>query len=678
MDTPFRRRALAVFLAGQCSLAAFAQNLDALSESAYLNEVPIVLTVSRLAQRVDEAPAAVTVIDRQMIRDSGAWDLSEVFRLVPGMYVAYHAARFYSTDSTVSYHGLMSETMSHRMQVLVDGRSVYSPLYGGVIWSDIPVTLEDIDRIEVVRGPNAASYGANSFIGVINIITRHSADQQGTRVSVAAGRNRTEATAHQGGRSDNLTWTISASLRNDRGEDSEIHNPTSQSFVWTKNKFDDKKIQRFNFRGDYQINLTDTLEFQFGYNGGPRQAGEVEDVFAPDKIARNYFTKFNWRRALDEGGELSVQYYDATESSSAVLQDANLFRPPLPAERNNGDVNARRRDLEVQHTFSTGKDTRVVWGGSIRRDTTFAPHDLGGGGIGVTVMPDLYETRAFNLSRLFGNLEWRPAPELLLNFGAMAENNSYTGTDVTPRVAANWHFREGQTLRLSYSEATRTPSVFEKRWEEYQRQRTGNPLLPSLLPERVKATDLGWLGKFHHLDVDFRLFHESYADLIADQRNDAANRGNLNSGSATIKGFETQVKWDINKQTRLIYGLSHAVVESPNVDRIPYTNSVPTNNQSLMLTHSLNDQWRVSLIGYQTGETHFSRTDFDANQNRGYFIPTQRRWDARVAHNFLAGKTKGELSLNIQNLTNAEYYEFRHDNQVPGRMAWVNLRLEMD
>ncbi|MBS4095722.1 MAG: TonB-dependent receptor [Sulfuricella sp.] len=667
--------ALATCLA---SLDVQAQSAEASSESAYLSEVPIVLTVSRLAQRVDEAPAAVTVIDRQMIRDSGAWDLSEVFRLVPGMYVAYHAARFYSTDSIVSYHGLMSETMSHRMQVLVDGRSVYSPLYGGVIWNDIPVGLDDIDRIEVVRGPNAASYGANSFIGVINIITRHSADQQGARVSVATGRNREEATAQQGGRSGDLTWSISAGLRNDRGEDNEIHNPTSQSFVWTKNKFDDKKIQRLNLRGDYQINLTDTLEVQFGYNGGPRQAGEVQDVFAPNKIAHNYFTKLNWRRALEDGGELSVQYYDATESSSAPLQDANLFRPPLPADMNNGDVNARRRDLEVQHIFPAGKDTRIVWGGSVRRDTTFAPHDLGGGGIGVTVMPDLYETRAFNLTRLFGNLEWRPLSALLVNLGAMAENNSYTGTDVTPRVAANWHVVPGQTLRLSYSEATRTPSVFEKRWEEYQRLRTGNPLLPALTPERVKTYDLGYLGKYQQFDVDFRLFHENYTDLIADQRNDAANRGNLNSGSATIKGFETQVKWNITKQTRLIYGLSHAVVDSPNVDRIPYTNSVPTNNQSLMLTHSLNERWRFSLIGYQTGENHFSRTDYDVNQGRDYFIPTQRRWDARVAHNFLFGKTKGELALNVQNLANAEYYEFRHDNQVPGRVAWLSLRLEMD
>lgn len=658
-------------------MAAPAWAEDALDESAYLSEMPIVATVSRLPTRVDEAPSAVTVIDRQMIKDSGAWDLSEVFRLVPGMFVAYHASRTYMTDSLVSYHGLMSETMSSRMQVLIDGRSVYSPVFGGVIWSDLPLALDDIERIEVVRGPDSASYGANSFMGVINIITRHSADTQGKLLSLSTGRGRDDVTARYGTRNGNLTWRITASLRHDQGEDTDIHNPTSQDYIWTKNKFDDKKIQLLSFRGDYQINLTDSLEIQLGYNGGPRQAGEVNDVVAQNKRANNYFTLLNWRRALDNGGELSVKYYDATESSTAVLVQTDPSQPPLTPNMNNGDVTARRQDLEVQHIFSPGKSTRIVWGGNVRRDTTFAPHELGGGGLAVSGVPDDYNVHVYNLASLFGNWEWRPLSSLLFNLGAMAEDNSYTGTAVSPRVAANWHFVPGHTLRLSYSEATRTPTEFEKRWEAYQRQ-TVNPLLPELISEHVKAYDAGYLGKFRSLDVDFRLFREEYTDLMADHRNDAALHGNLNSGRATVKGFETQLKWNIAKQTRLIYGLSHAVVASPDVDRIPYTNSVPTNNQSLMLTHNIDNNWRVSLVGYQTGETHFDRTDYSAAANRDYFIPTQRRWDGRVAYSFPAGKARGELALNVQNLEGKEYYEFRHDNQVLGRTAWLNLRLEMD
>ncbi|MEN6586955.1 MAG: TonB-dependent receptor [Sulfuricella sp.] len=659
-------------------VSANAQSNDGLSESTYLSEMPVVLTVSRLPQRVDEAPAAVTVIDRQMIKDSGAWDLSEVFRLVPGMFVAYHASRTYMTESLVSYHGLMSETMSSRMQVLIDGRSVYSPLFGGVIWNDIPLVLDDIERIEVVRGPDSASYGANSFMGVINIITRHSADEQGKMVSFAAGRGRDETVARYGSRNGDLTWRITASVRNDKGEDSDIKNPTSQDYIWTKNKFDDKRIQQLSLRSDYQINSTDTFEFQFGYNGGPRQAGETYDIVAPNKRAENYFTELHWRRQLDQGGELSVKYYDATESSTATLVQTDPAQPPLAANMNNGDVTARRHDLEVQHTFSSGKNTRIVWGGNVRHDTVFAPHDLGGGGIANAGTPDNYEVSAYDLSSIFGNVEWRAMPDLLFNLGAMAETNSYTGTAISPRAAANWHFLPGHTLRLGYSEATRSPTVAEKRWEQYQRITKNHPLLPDLLAEQVKAFDLGYLGKFSNLDVDFRLFQEHYTELISDHRDDAANHGNLNSGRARVTGFETQLKWDISKQTRLIYSLAHAEVDSPNVDRIPYTDSVPTNNQSLMLTHSINDQWRVSLIGYQTGKTHFDRTDYDLAKGRDYLIPVEHRWDGRVAYSFKSGKGKGELALNIQNINDSRYYEFRHDNQVPGRTAWLSLRLEAD
>ena len=662
---------------------ALAEEIAIPTESEYLTEMPVILGASRLSQPLNEAPAAVTVIDRQMIRDSGAWDLSEVMRLVPGMFVAYHAARFYSTDSIVAYHGFMSETMSHRMQVLVDGRSVYSPLYGGVIWSDIPVAMDDIERIEVIRGPNSASYGANSFMGVINIITAHSAVTQGKRLSFSAGQGRGEAVAHYGGKNGALTYRITASLRNDQGEADGISNPDligtpADLYGWRNNKFDNKRIHQLTVRGDYQINLADTLEFQLGYNGGTRQAGEVNDWYAPNKQPQNHFEQLHWQRTLADGGGLSVQYYHTTESSHALLLNSN---PDRPNATSNGDVEITRDDLEVQHTFSPSANTRLVWGGSVRHDTTYAPHDLGSLGITLPLpdplRPDAFDTRIFNLERLFANLEWRARPDLLFNVGAMAENNTYTGTDITPRVAVNWHFLPKHTLRISQSQATRTPSVFEKAWEVYQRVEKNHPNLPTLIPERVNTSDIGYLGNFSRVDVDFRLFLEEYSSLIADRRNNAGDHGNLNLGTARIKGFETQFKWNIGENTRLIYSLSHSMVASPNTDRISYTNSVPTNNQSLLLSHNFDSHWRASVAGYFTDETHFDRTDTDVNQGRGYFIAPVHRWDGRIAYSFRTGAANGELALNVQNISDATYFEFRHDNQVPGRTAWLNLKLDL-
>jgi iron complex outermembrane receptor protein len=630
------------------------------SEDMYLEEVPVVLTASRLSQPVDEAPVAVTVIDRDMIRKSGAWDLSEVFRLVPGMFVSYHSSRFYATDSTVGYHGLLSDTMSRRMQVLLDGRSVYSPLFGGVIWSDIPVALDDIDHIEVIRGPDSASYGANSFMGVINIITRHAAEEQGKFVSLTTGRSRDEVIARYGGRSGDLTYRVTAGLRNDQGEDTFIRNPTSSEEIWTRNKFDDKKIRLFTLRADYRVNPTDELEFQLGYNGGPRQSGEWNDTVAQDKRADNHYEHLRWRRALNQGGELSVQFYHSVESSYTMQLDTS--DPAAVPE--NGNVFAQRYDLEVQHTFMPTQNTRVVWGGSVRQDSAYAPYEL-----------ETPDTLHFGLSQLFGNVEWRARPDLVFNLGAMAENNSYTGTDITPRIAANWHFLRGHTLRVSQSQATRTPSIYEKRYEEYYRA-TAYPNLKATTPERVNSTDIGYIGKFDHLDIDFRLFRDAFVDLVAGEK-EAVRAGNLNSGEAVLKGFETQLKWEVAVGTRLIYSLSHAIVSSKDANKVPYTNSVPTNTQSMMLTHDFNKAWDASLMAYQVGEVHFRETGGGPGGSGLYFIGTHRRWDGRVAYNFHSGSTKGELALVVQNLGDAQYYEFRFDNQPPGRSTWLTLKLDL-
>ena len=130
------------------AVASVGSGLVAADESVYFSELPVVASVSRLPQRLADAPTAVTVIDRDMIKASGVRDLNDVFRLVPGFQTYPHTTE----PARVSYHGLNDEDYSPRVQVLIDGRSMYSPLFGnGVNWATIPVALDDIERIEVVR-----------------------------------------------------------------------------------------------------------------------------------------------------------------------------------------------------------------------------------------------------------------------------------------------------------------------------------------------------------------------------------------------------------------------------------------------------------------------------------------------------------------------------------------------
>lgn len=145
-------------------------------------DLPQVLTATRLKQSAAGVPGSMTVLDSQLIRASGARDIPELLRLVPGMMIGYSA----SNQPTVNYHG-SNVSEARRMQVLIDGRSVYRAGLATVDWSDIPVALEDIERIEVFRGPNTVSYGANALMAVVNILTRSPADSQGTRLKLSRG-----------------------------------------------------------------------------------------------------------------------------------------------------------------------------------------------------------------------------------------------------------------------------------------------------------------------------------------------------------------------------------------------------------------------------------------------------------------------------------------------------------
>ena len=133
-----------------------------LSEHEFLADFPTVLSASRLRQNASETPQAVTVIDQAMIRASGAREFAELFRLVPGFTVSY-VTYVKGLQPIVSYHGLGREFFS-RLQVLIDGRSINNATLGGVDWSEFPFTPDDIDRIEVVRGPSNATHGIGAFL----------------------------------------------------------------------------------------------------------------------------------------------------------------------------------------------------------------------------------------------------------------------------------------------------------------------------------------------------------------------------------------------------------------------------------------------------------------------------------------------------------------------------------
>ncbi len=231
------------------------------SEQDFLQEFPVVLSASRLSQPLSEAPNAMTVIDRNMIVASGFRNLPDVFSLVPGMYVSYYSG----AQPIVSYHG-STDQYARAMQVLIDGRSVYMPPLGTVDWAGLPITLDDIERIEVIRGPAAASYGANSVHGVINIITRDAGAIKGTRVAVTRGNKGVNDVIGQFGHNgERYDYRMTMAYKADNGYDDRTatHFP-SQSAADMNNSNDSNQARLLNYRGSFYPDSTNNFDVQLG------------------------------------------------------------------------------------------------------------------------------------------------------------------------------------------------------------------------------------------------------------------------------------------------------------------------------------------------------------------------------------------------------------------------------
>lgn len=641
-----------------------------LSEDDYIGEVPKVLTVSRLSQSLADAPSAVTVIDRKIIRAAGIVDLPEIFRLVPGFYVGTNAGFFHNTNHVVSYHG-MSTAYAGSMQVLINGRSVYNPLYGGVQWSELPVAVADIERIEITRGPNAASYGANSFFGVINIITQDPSDVVSNSVIATHGDGRNEAFYRHAGKLNDLSYRFTAGYRDDKGID---------------NRSDFKRTRLLNAQADYRVNDKNNLEFEFGIVDGNREEGIIEldpTIFLPrTKDIANHYELVRWRHNVSDDSDFSLQAYHSFDSSDDVVTTADLrpllaglLQPKLTFKNN---IEMQRFDIEAQHNFSISPSLRGVWGGSVRRDTTYAPFELG-----------TNKTDSFDLQRLFGHAEWRPFERIVLNAGAMLEHNDFTGTDASPRASINFKLNPNHTIRLGVSSALRTPNYVEEKFN-------ARLVIPTILPtsylvqffadegnvnsERIVSREIGYLGNFGKVSLDARIFNDDIRDYIrTKKRNNFVTppglllvggrpNGGENSGDIAVNGFETQAKWAIAKNTQLLFNYAYVNIDANEDDTVRnITKSMPRNTISALLTHRFNPQWDASLAYYQTSKV--------AALGDGNPVDLARRTDVRLARQFNSGTWQGEVSAVVENLFNDHNQEFADYNTLKRRTR-INLRLD--
>jgi iron complex outermembrane recepter protein len=627
-----------------------------LSEDDYYVEIPQVLTISRLRQSPSNAPSASTIIDREMIRAAGIIDLPEIFRLVPGYYVGTNAGYITNTNYVVSYHGL-TDAYSRRMQVLIDGRSVYQPFYGGVQWSELPITIEDIDRIEITRGPNAASYGANAFLAVINIITR---DATGASFNAITD------------------YRVTAGYKEDKG---------------LSNRFDYKKTYLLNTRADYAIDENDSLEFQFGYSSGEREEGEsVKDplLFRPGRLKDiyNHYELIKWNHQFSPANAF---YIEATHNYSAhddtfISNSLAIYNTllPIPLASNykliNNDNTNERFNLELQHTITPIDSLKLAWGGSVRHDRVYAPLWLNNN-----------KEQVFNLRRLFAQTEWQATNKLVMNAGTMIESNTFTGTHFTPRASLNYHFTPNQTLRIGASTATRTPSFLEQRFYSPITFQSINPSLAytaqtfadngNLKPERIVSREIGYLGQFDDVSLDLKLFNDQLSDLTESVSNTSfvAPIGYIgkppdtfvNGGNLNMTGFEAQAKWSLTDNTKLLANYAHINVHASNGVDANFVNKYPKatakNTASFLLTKRFNQGWDSSLAAYYSSPI--------LGLGDGDYINANYRFDAKIGKRFFWNNKNGDASLIFYNLTDRHDHEYADYNTLR-RRVFLNVSLD--
>ncbi len=622
-----------VLLAASGVVPAMAEENALLTEEVFLADVPVVLSASRLSQPLNEAPAAVTVIDRQMIEASGVRNLSEVFRLVPGFLVGFESGHAH----VVTYHGLADKS-SPRMQVLVDGRSVYLPSFGGVSWSDLPLVLDDIERIEVIRGPNAVTYGANAFLATINIVTRHAAADPGGFVRTSIGSNHVrDGVLSAAGGGGNLHYRLTTAYQEDNGYAQIV---------------DDRVIRQLIGRVDYS-NRRNDVEVHYGYNEGPRGYGEAVDPtdIPRDREVTSRFEQIRWRHRLDGGGDVILQVYhvhhewdDRYRTLPLPLPD-----PPFPPGSTvvipvNLDVRSDRYDVELQHTLSPWGPVRMVWGVGARQDENLSPTFLG---TPLTVVDNLY--------RVFANMEWRATGRLIVNAGAMYEKYDITGSDISPRVAINYLLTPAHTLRAAVSSANRQPVAFENGSNE--RICADAPTCSffdqlylssgNLRPEHIDSSEVGYVGRFGSAwRVDLRLFHDRLYNLISDYKRPYPDPVNgltfdfRNGGKARLYGSELHLQYQPQRDTRVILNIADSRIESNDFDNF-YSESGPRQNLSLLALHDLTPRWQFSTAFYYQDRMRFIGGDP---------LDILRRLDLRLAHKIPLTEGRAEVALVLQNV----------------------------
>jgi iron complex outermembrane receptor protein len=502
----WRRNAFVVASLFCCGTAAAADDLTDLSLLELMNVE--VTGVSRRAEPLAVAPAAIFVVSGADIRASGARTLADALRLVPGLQVARSDAQSY----TVTARGFAGTT-SDKMEVRIDGRSAYTPLFSGVYWDALDTFLPDVERIEVIRGPGGSVWGANAVNGVINIVTRSAVDTEGTVVTFGGGaEERGFVAARSGvrmGQGRYLRFYAQA-----RDLQAGTLDPSGDSAN------DGKRQSQGGFRGDFDIGERNQLTLSGdAYDADLFSADATSTATGGNLIGR-------WTRRLDNGGDTRLQ----------LVFDRYHRRTPGVFDERRSTIDS---DLQWRLPLLGGHALSVGAGARWTSDETGAPPDY-------TVF---FEPSERDLTTYSAYAEDRISLTERGSFtvGTKVEHNEYTGYEWQPSARLGWSFTPQWFGWASVSRAVRTPNRLDNDLSVISNTQTlhiGNPDFES---ETVVAYEAGLRYTAQGgLVLDLATFYNDYDKLRS------IEPGSLlvgepytieNALAGNGRGVEFSVKW---------------------------------------------------------------------------------------------------------------------------------------
>ncbi len=491
-----------------------------------LGRIPVTSVTGR-PQPVQQAAASIFVITAEDIRRSAATSLPEALRLAPNLQVARVNANQYA----ISARGF-NNAIGNKLLVMIDGRTVYSPLFSGVFWDAQQVMLEDVERIEVISGAGATLWGANAVNGVINVITRAAHETQGLLVAGHAGATGNEASVRFGDRFDGGAWRVYATQL-DRS-----HTTLSSG----KAVDDHQDRQQAGFRSDWR-GASDTVTFQgdLYQAGGDGRTTTSADLSGANLLAR-------WHRDLADGSNWQLQgWFD-----QASRDDAVEFHD-----------HTRTFDVQFDHVPALGKDHQLIWGLGYRHaidETDATPL--------VAFVP---ASRELSWGNIFVQDEYRASERLRLTGGAKVETNVYTGAEFLPTLRATYDMGGLGSLWGSASRAVRAPARLDRDFYFPAKPPYFIEGGPSFDSEVANVFELGLRGQqASGLSYSVTAFHDQYQKLRAGK---AAPTTIDNLASGGVSGVEAWGNADLATDWRVSVGWL-ALRESLKASALAGANSV--------------------------------------------------------------------------------------------------------